>query len=107
MAIPFDIATSGLSNFHESSRTIRVEFYGVPRARAGCGQVELPRGSHLGELLRELARRFPQLEGDCLRDGRPTESCIINLDGRRFVRDPATGLDGVHTVLVLSADSGG
>lgn len=108
MVTPFDTVISGSSNCpNYGSSTIRVEFYGIPRVRAGLAEVQLPRVSSLGELLGELVRRFPQLADGCVDKVGLSESCIANLDGKRFVRDPTTPLSGVTAVLILSADSGG
>ncbi len=85
---------------------VRVEFYGIPRARAGVGRVEIAQVSTLGELLSELTTRFPEFGRDCA-NHQLAPQYIANLDGQRFVRDAATTLEGVETVLILSTDAGG
>jgi molybdopterin converting factor small subunit len=94
-----------------SDTFLRVEFFGIPRQRAGAAEAAIPLPSptaDLGDLLGELTFRFPGLVGECLEPGgRLAPACIANLDGDRFVRDPATPLAGVSTVLLLSADAGG
>ena len=47
---------------------IQVEFFGIPRARAGIEKTTA-NGSCLGEVLAELATRFPELAETCF-DGR-------------------------------------
>lgn len=86
---------------------MQVEFYGIPRMRAGVAAVELPEVATLGDALRELARRFPEFARDCLQEGELSRQCIANLDGARFVRDRATPLADGRVLLILSADAGG
>jgi molybdopterin converting factor small subunit len=81
-----------------------VEFFGIPRQRAGVasivlGEHELP--ATLGHLWSDLHTRFPQLEPAL------SPHVAINLDGLRFVQDPQVTLRGVTHVLVMSADAGG
>jgi molybdopterin converting factor small subunit len=93
------------------SKTIQIEFYGVPRQRSGVPQATIALASSaptLGAALRELGARFPQLIGECIEaDGRLKPGYVVNLDGQNFVRDPHTPLSGVGTILFLSADAGG
>jgi molybdopterin converting factor small subunit len=87
---------------------MRVEFYGIPRARAGVAAIDItePRLT-LGDLLQQLAAQFPEFGRDCLRDGKLAPQYLANLDGSRFVRDNSTSLADVQSVLILSADPGG
>jgi molybdopterin converting factor small subunit len=83
-----------------------VEFYGVPRHRAGRSELVLHAGT-LAEALDEVARNCPGLADLCGPDGRPAPAYLVSLNGERFV----TGADepvreGDH-VLILSADAGG
>jgi molybdopterin converting factor small subunit len=91
--------------------TLGVEFFGVPRQRAGAPEAKLTLARNdatLGDVLRELGERFPRLAGECLEpDGRLKPGYVVNLDGERFVGDPRTPLAGVKTILFLSADAGG
>ena len=84
---------------------MRVEFFGVPRERAGVAELEL-QAETLGQLISALAIRFPSLDelitGDQLRS-----SFVANLNGDRFVSDPRTQLTEDDCVLILSADAGG
>jgi molybdopterin converting factor small subunit len=84
---------------------MRVEFFGVPRERAGVAELEL-QAETLGQLISALAIRFPSLDelitGDQLRS-----SFVANLNGNRFVSDPRTQLTEHDCVLILSADAGG
>lgn len=84
---------------------MHVEFFGIPRARAGVAGVKM-HAKTLGQLLAELATEVPALneliEGRQLR-----QSFVANLNGDRFIRDPETPLDENDRVLILSADAGG
>ncbi len=86
--------------------TITVEFFGVPRERAGV-KLTTAAGGTLGDLLRGLETRFPRLAGDCLQSGRLRPGFAANLNGERFVSDPETPLKPGDTLLILSADAGG
>lgn len=85
---------------------VTVEFYGIPRARSGTATWQT-RAATLGELLRAVGERFPQLEGECLLRGRLASGYTANLNGDRFVTDPETPLQPGDSVLLLSADAGG
>ncbi len=83
-----------------------VEFFGIPRARAGvpvttCG------GETLGQVFTELAARFPELAETCFESGRLRPGYIANLDGQQFIDDPKTLLNDGQAILILSADVGG
>ena len=86
---------------------IRVEFYGVPRARTGVAAVDIEETATLGDLLGRLTERYPALAPECVENQRISPYCKVNFDGRRFVTDPQTKLCGVQSVLILSADAGG
>jgi molybdopterin converting factor small subunit len=75
---------------------MQVEFFGIPRQRAGVDSLEI-RARTLGELLGALKFQFPSF-GD-----------FIDPDsmGARFVSDPATPLRDTDRLLILSADAGG
>jgi len=89
--------------------SIRVEFYGIPRSRAGV-EVEIveldTNRTTLGNVLVELASRFPELreciDKDVLRSG--FRACI---DGERFVSRSDELLPVESSLLVMSADAGG
>jgi molybdopterin converting factor small subunit len=82
-----------------------VEFFGIPRERAGVTDVEL-HAATLGEACAALAARFPSLNGLVTADGlHPTVAASVN--GDVFVRDPGTTLAAGDRLLILSADAGG
>jgi molybdopterin converting factor small subunit len=82
-----------------------VEFFGIPRERAGVSELEL-HADTLGELYGVLAARFPALAGLVSAAGlHPTVAA--NLNGDVFVRDLTTTLAAGDRLLILSADAGG
>ena len=64
------------------------------------------RPTTLGQLLGTLAARLPSLAELIARD-RLHPAFVANLNGDRFVSDPATPLGDDDRVLILSADAGG
>jgi molybdopterin converting factor small subunit len=86
--------------------SIRVEFYGVVRHRAGVPGVSVE-GTTLGEVVKAVREACPALESVCLSDGTLAKGTLANLEGRRFVTDPLAEVAGEGVVLILSADVGG
>ena len=91
---------------------VTVEFFGIPRIRAGRADWELhlpdPKNSAtLAEILNALAEEFPILARDCIEGGRLRDGYIANVDGNRFVSDPAAEIANGQHLLILSADAGG
>ena len=86
--------------------SVRVEFYGVPRQRAGTAFLDVTATS-LGEALRGVARQIPELAGCCLVGDRPAPGYLANVNGRFFTSDPGTPLSSGDAVLLLSTDAGG
>jgi len=83
-----------------------VELFGIPRHRAGVARLELE-ARRLDDVLLELVRRYPRLADECIAAGRLQQGYLANLNGRRFVTDPATPLAPGDALLILSADAGG
>ena len=82
-----------------------VEFFGIPRERAGLAGMEV-RAETLGQLFATLAVEIPSF--DSLLRGQQLHPCFVaNLNGDRFVSDPGTPLKENDRVLILSADAGG
>jgi molybdopterin converting factor small subunit len=84
---------------------MHVEFFGVPRERAGVSELEV-HADTLGQLLGMLTERMPSLSEIVQRD-RLHPAFVANLNGDRFVTDPETPLRTGDFVLILSADAGG
>lgn len=83
-----------------------VEFFGIPRVRAGVARAEAV-GETLGEVLLDLTQRFPALAETCIQGGELREGFTVNLGGERFTRDSATLLEQNQTLLLMSLDAGG
>jgi molybdopterin converting factor small subunit len=86
--------------------SITIEFFGLPRERAGVTATTAS-GDDLGSVLRGLEARFPHLAATCLQDGRLKSGYVANLNGERFISHPDTPLATGDTLLILSADAGG
>jgi molybdopterin converting factor small subunit len=82
-----------------------VEFFGVPRERAGLAHLDV-QAETLGQLLSALAVRIPGF-AECVIDDRLHPAFTANLNGDEFVSDPATPLSQDDCLLILSADAGG
>jgi molybdopterin converting factor small subunit len=85
---------------------MRIELFGIARARAGIEAVDVEAGT-LGEALRELATACPDLVPEVIRDGRLTDSFLASLNDDRFVRAANTPIGPDDTLLVLGAQAGG
>ncbi len=85
---------------------VNVEFYGIPRQRAGAERVRAC-GNTLHQVLNDVLQQSPALDGCCIANGRLLPGYVANLNGQRFVSDPATRLSDGDCLLILSADAGG
>ena len=85
---------------------IAVELFGIARARAGVA-LTTAEGNCLGDVLANLAARYPALAESCIDGRRLRENFTANLGGRQFVTAPETPLHEGETVLLLSLDAGG
>ncbi len=83
-----------------------VEFYGVPRHRAGRAELELHAGT-LAQVLDEVVRACPRLADLRGPDGRPARAYLVSLNGERFLSGADEPLRQGDRVLILSADAGG
>lgn len=89
---------------------ILVEFYGVPRLRAGVAQLSVLEGreqASLGEVLREVAVRLPDFAESCLNQNQLKETFIASIDGQHFAGSDETTVEKDQSVLLLSTDAGG
>ena len=85
---------------------VQVEFYGIPRARAGVVKVTATAAT-LGDLIVELSSMMPALAESCF-DGRTLKAgYTANLRGDVFTTHPDTTLRDGDAVLILSLDAGG
>jgi molybdopterin converting factor small subunit len=90
--------------------TIDVEFFGIPRQRAGRASARVETSAArptLGDVLAELAARFPELAATCI-DGRKLRpGYTVSLGGKRFLADPEASLEPGECLFLLSSDAGG
>jgi len=91
--------------------SIRVEFYGIARARAGLVSAEVEVGEcemSLAQVLQFANGYSMAARGNALiENGRLLSGLTANLDGQRFISDPATPIRDGQCLLILSADAGG
>jgi hypothetical protein len=83
-----------------------VEFFGIPRARAGRAELAVAAGT-VSEVLAAVESACPGLRGVRRADGGAAPQYLLSLDGRAFVSDPGHRLRPGERVLLLSADAGG
>lgn len=89
---------------------IRVEFYGVPRTRAGVDHLVMERVDQprtLGQLLAWAAGHLPELGKEDWLQREFGRSIAANVNGERFIRDLDEPLRDGDCLLILSADAGG
>jgi molybdopterin-guanine dinucleotide biosynthesis protein A len=85
---------------------VTVEFFGVPRLRAGVARVEVEADT-VGAAVEAVGRACPGLVGTVL-DGHALHPAFaLNLNGGRFVKDTELLLADGDTLILLSADVGG
>jgi hypothetical protein len=82
-----------------------VEFFGIPRQRAGCMELRVPART-AAEALAVVEQRCPQLAGLLAAD-RLDPLFLLSIDGVRFVDDLGVSLRPGARLLLLSADAGG
>jgi len=86
--------------------TIVVEFYGIARERAGTAQATIEAAT-VQEAVQVLAEKFPRFAAECTENGQLSRHYIANINGERFVSDPATHLGAHDSLLIMSIDAGG
>jgi hypothetical protein len=84
---------------------VTVEFYGIPRLRAGRAELSVPAGT-VAEVLAAVERACPGL-ANLVQRGRLAPQYLLSLDGRQFVSDLGQRLRPGERLLLLSADAGG
>ena len=89
---------------------IHVEFFGIPRARAGVAShsVELPGTvASLADVLSVLTERLPEFAAACLQKDRLRPGFVASVDGGTFGRQLDMLIRDGQTLLILSTDAGG
>ena len=90
-----------------SPRRIHVEFFGVPRRRAGVDRLEVE-GTTLHGALLALARACPALVGPALSaEGAVQPAALVSLNGNRLTTEPSTPLADGDTLILLDLECGG
>ena len=90
----------------EHPSLVTVELYGVPRLRAGRGEV-LVQAAELSEAIAALEEECPGLRDAVIQGGRLLSAYRVSLNGRDFVSDPATRLRAGDRLVLVAADAGG
>jgi molybdopterin converting factor small subunit len=88
------------------SETVTVEFYGIPRQRAGRAEVCVSAHT-VAELLDAVEAACPGLGTLRRADGQLVPHYLLSREGRVFLADPRLELSAGERLLLLSADAGG
>jgi hypothetical protein len=83
-----------------------VEFFGIPRQRAGRAELMVPPGT-VAQMLAAVATACPGLAGLLGADGRLSPQYLLSVNGQRFGTDLNQPLGPADRLLLLSADAGG
>jgi len=86
--------------------SIRVEFLGVARQRAGIPELDVEAGN-LEDACRALCERLPGLRNTCLTSSGLLPGFLASVNGRTFTRDPNSSLANGDSLIILSSDVGG
>lgn len=86
--------------------TVTLEFFGVPRARAGVASLSVE-ANELGTALVAAGVHLPEFATSCLDGEQLKPAYLACINGRKFTTDPRTRLAAGDAVLILSADAGG
>jgi sulfur-carrier protein len=84
---------------------VTVEFFGVPRLRAGRAELAVEART-VAAALAAVERACPRLEG-LVRAGRLAPHYLLSVNGERFVTGLEEPLRPGTRLLLLSADAGG
>jgi molybdopterin converting factor small subunit len=86
--------------------TVIVEFYGIPRQRAGRAELSVAAGT-VGDALLSVEQACPQLGNLLSSPGRLSPHYLLSLGGQRFIQDLNESLRPGDRMILLSADAGG
>jgi molybdopterin converting factor small subunit len=92
------------------SRTITVEFFGIPRARAGVAETSVDLTTDtitFAAVLANLADRFPVFGAQCIIANQLSDGLAANVHGERFLHAQDDLIRAGETLLIFSADAGG
>ena len=85
---------------------MRVELYGIARARAGREAVEVRAGER-GVGLARVGEACPGLAPEVVDGARLSAGYLASLNGERFVEDTSDELAESDTLVILGAQAGG
>jgi molybdopterin converting factor small subunit len=85
---------------------VTVEFFGIPRQRAGRAELVVAAGT-VAQTLAAVEQACPRLAGLRQPDGRVGPHYLLSINGSGFVTDPRQLLRPGDHLLLLSADAGG
>lgn len=85
---------------------VTVEFFGIPRQRAGMPELSVQAGT-LGEVLSSVENNCPGLKGLVQSSTGLTAAYRVSINGQRFVENLEETLAPGERILILSADAGG
>jgi len=85
---------------------LRIELFGIARARAGVESVLVEAG-RLDAALLALSAACPGLEPEVLAEGRLRDGFLVSLNGERFITDPSTRVEPGDSLVILGAQGGG
>jgi molybdopterin converting factor small subunit len=85
---------------------VTIEFFGIPRQRAGRAELAVAAGT-VSELLASVEQSCPGLKGLRQADGRLSPHYLLSIDGQQFVTDLRQEVRPGERLLLLSADAGG
>lgn len=86
--------------------TVIIEFYGIPRARAGRTEITVSAAT-AGDALRAAAKECPGLGELIQANGKLISYFRLSLDGKSFVLDLERPIQTGDRLLLISADAGG
>ena len=85
---------------------VTVEFYGVPRHRAGVAELRVKPGT-VADVLARVTQHCQGLSTLINADGELLSHYLLSVSGERFVTSMAEELPAGTRLLLLSADAGG
>jgi hypothetical protein len=85
--------------------TVVVEFYGIPRQRAGRANLAV-QARTIAEALQAAERACPPLAG-LMQQGTLAPHLALSIDGRVFTHELERRLTSGERILLMSADAGG
>ena len=87
-------------------RRVTIEFFGIPRQRAGCAALAVE-ATTVRELLAQVEQACPGLMGILKKDGQLSPHYLVSIEGRQFLTDMDQSLCPGDRLVLLSADAGG